>query len=84
MIKAEEIRNDVYFQIRKDERIDLSDIQVEVMGGTVHLSGTVRTFDEIEGAEAAAYKAQGVTTVENELKIRFKPNTEIRRERTDD
>lgn len=81
MIKAEEIRHDVYEQIKKDNRIDFSDINVQILGGTVVLSGTVKTFDEIEGAEAAAYKAQGVITVENELKIKYKPQTEIRREK---
>ncbi|MCF8228469.1 MAG: BON domain-containing protein [Bacteroidales bacterium] len=81
MIKAEEIRKDVVDQIKQDERINLSDIEVIVMGGDVELNGTVEDFEQIEGAEAAAYKAQGVVTVINNLKIRYKPNTIIREDK---
>ncbi|MDZ7741601.1 MAG: BON domain-containing protein [Bacteroidota bacterium] len=81
MIKAEEIRKDVIDQIRQDDRIRLDDIEVIVMGGNVELNGNVDDFKQIEGAEAAAYKAQGVVSVVNNLKINYKPHTIIREEK---
>jgi osmotically-inducible protein OsmY len=44
-------------------------VMVDVAGRTVTLSGFVRTYDEIQGIDAAAWNVPGITRVDNRLAI---------------
>jgi osmotically-inducible protein OsmY len=44
-------------------------VTVEVSGSRITLKGTVRSFAEKEDAEVAAWKAPGVSDVQNQIEI---------------
>jgi len=48
---------------------DAKKITAQVIEGVVTLRGTVRSFNELEDAEAAAWSAPGVTLVKNQLDV---------------
>ena len=66
----EVIRRDVYAQLSWDNRIDESNITVEVADSRVILSGTVPTYPNLMQAERDAYEIPGVKSVEN-LRVLF-------------
>lgn len=49
--------------------LDAQKITAQVIEGVVTLRGTVRSFTELEDAEAAAWAAPGVTLVKNQLEV---------------
>jgi osmotically-inducible protein OsmY len=65
----EEIRADVSSQLFWDNRIDDSDIAVDVADGRVVLSGTVPSFSDRWEAEDDAWSIPGVRSVDNRLKV---------------
>ena len=48
---------------------DVDDIEIQVAGATVQLSGTVGSIFQKEEAEKIAYKTPGVIKVVNHLKV---------------
>lgn len=50
-------------------RVDASEISIEAKEGKVILRGTVRSWDEKDQAEQAAWAAPGVTSVENHVTV---------------
>jgi len=48
---------------------DAKKITAQVIEGVVTLRRTVRSFNELEDAEAAAWSAPGVTLVKNQLDV---------------
>jgi osmotically-inducible protein OsmY len=69
------IREDVCDRLTDDPRIDASDIEVNVKGGELTLSGSVRTRDEKRFAEDLAERLSGIREVNNNLKV--KSSTEV-------
>jgi osmotically-inducible protein OsmY len=65
----ERIREDVCDRLSDDPRIDASDIDVQVSGGEVTLSGTVRDRDLKRRAEDTAEDISGVKNVQNNLRV---------------
>jgi hypothetical protein len=63
------IREDVCDRLTDDERIDASDIRVQIDSDTVILSGTVRSREEKRRAEDLAESITGVRDVENRLHV---------------
>ncbi len=67
--RPEEIRADVSSQLFWDNRIDESNINVDVFEGKVILSGTVPTYSDRWQAEEDAYSISGVRYVDNRLTV---------------
>ena len=66
----ERILEDVNDRLTEDPRVDASEVQVDVQGGEVTLTGTVGSREERRRAEDVAEGASGVTYVMNNLRVR--------------
>jgi len=72
MIKTEEsLKKRVVDQLYWDDRVNASDIKVEVHGSTVKLSGNVPSYRAREDAVLDAWTIDGVSGVENEIEVEF-------------
>jgi osmotically-inducible protein OsmY len=68
--RDDDIRNDVFFELKWDPKIDSSDIAVAVKDGVVTLSGFASTYwDKLE-AEKAAKRVYGVRAVANDIEVK--------------
>ncbi|MYN11376.1 BON domain-containing protein [Pseudoduganella aquatica] len=66
---AGEVRQKIVLAFQRSANIDAGRITIEASGSKVKLSGSVRTWAERDDAERAAWKAPGVTAVENHITI---------------
>ena len=66
----ERIREDVCERLTMDHDVDASDLEVQVSGATVTLSGTVHDLMEKRRAEDIAESVLGVKDVQNQIRIR--------------
>jgi len=64
-----EIKKKIKSAFVRSASVDSDRIDVEVDGGTVTLSGKVRSWAERDEAEREAWLAPGVTKVKNEIEI---------------
>jgi len=72
---AERIKEDVCERLSDDALLDASDINVEVSGAEVILSGTVDSRQDKRRAEDIATAVSGVADVLNQLRIGSKENS---------
>ncbi len=68
---SEEIRDDVSSRLLWDNRINKSDIGVNVSDGKVVLTGAVHTCSDRSRAEDDAYSITGVNFVDNRLAVSY-------------
>jgi osmotically-inducible protein OsmY len=66
----ERIREDVCERLTYDERVDATDIDVDVREGVVRLSGTVDDRYAKRLAEDVAESVRGIRDVENQIRVR--------------
>jgi osmotically-inducible protein OsmY len=64
-----EVKRKIEEALRRTAEIDASRITVEANGGEVILRGAVRSWAEREEAEHAAWRAPGVTNVDNRIRV---------------
>jgi osmotically-inducible protein OsmY len=69
-VKQDEIKSQIERALVRSAEIDAQRIKVEVHGGQVNLSGTVRSWAERQEAERAAWRAPGVIEVTNNIEVR--------------
>jgi osmotically-inducible protein OsmY len=70
----EEIQHDIRRQWEYNNRVDASDLEVEVSNGRATLSGAAPSYPALEAAETDARVIPGVRSVENRMAVR--PPTE--------
>lgn len=68
-VTPSEIKSKIEDALKRSAEIDAQRISVEVSGGEITLRGTVRSWAERREAENAAWRAPGVTKVNNLITI---------------
>jgi osmotically-inducible protein OsmY len=66
----EEVKKDIITCLQNDNRIDISDIDIDVDSGSVVLRGTVPTGLSLSTAIKETYSVSGVIQVRDQLEIR--------------
>jgi osmotically-inducible protein OsmY len=66
-----EIKTKIEDALKRSAQVDARKITVAMTGGTVTLTGSVRSYWEREEAETAAWAAPGVTRVDNQIKVEY-------------
>lgn len=68
-VKPSDVKHMIEDAFRRSAEVDASHISVKAEGGTVTLSGRVRTWSERAQAQQTAWFAPGVSEVKNEITI---------------
>ncbi len=63
------IKDSIVKALKRDAEIDAENIDVSADGGKVTLAGTVSSWNERDEAATAAWRAPGVTSVQNNLAV---------------
>jgi osmotically-inducible protein OsmY len=74
MAIPEKIKKQVVDQLYWDSRVDASNIEVEVEGGEVVLTGDVLSYSARQAATSTVWSIDGVTAVDNRLSVEY-PST---------
>lgn len=70
-VTVSDLKSKINAALHRSAQIDANSIKVEISGNKVILSGTVHSIQEKEDADAAAWMAPGVSSVENRIAIHF-------------
>jgi osmotically-inducible protein OsmY len=66
---ASDIKRKIQAEFGRNAEFDAKNVEVEVHGGAVTLSGTVRSWLEHDKAALAAWKLRGITSVSNLIAV---------------
>lgn len=66
-----EVKSKIEEALKRSAELDARRVTVEVRGSKVIVSGTVRSWAEREEAELAAWRAPGVSEVENRIEVKL-------------
>jgi osmotically-inducible protein OsmY len=67
-----QIQGDVIAELAWDDRIEETDVGVEVDGGVVTLTGTVDSYAKRQAAQEAAHRVSGVLDVANDIAVHLR------------
>ncbi len=70
-VQATAVKDGIEKALVRNAKVDAGTVKVAVDGGTVTLSGSVRSWSEKNEAETAAWNAQGVKAVKNDIAVAF-------------
>jgi osmotically-inducible protein OsmY len=70
-VSTTDVKAKIRSAFQRNSSIDANNIIVETIGSSVILTGTVRSFAEKQDAEDAAYKAIGISDVDNQLEVKI-------------
>jgi osmotically-inducible protein OsmY len=76
----ERIKQNVVEELTWDDRVDSSEVTVEVDGTTVRLGGSVSSFLARLAAAAAAWNVPEVASVENRIRVRYPADDAVPRD----
>lgn len=68
-LTPQKLEQQISAAFERNALLDAQHITAQVIEGVVTLRGTVRSFTELEDAEAVAWAAPGVTRVKNQLEV---------------
>lgn len=68
-IAPKDLKQKIQAALLRNATVDANNIQVEVIGSRVNLSGRVRSIAEKEDAEKTAWAAPGIIFVDNQIEI---------------
>lgn len=68
-VAAQDVAKKIESAFQRSAVLDARRITIATEGGTVHLRGTVHTWDERDTAEEVAWSAPGVRRVDNDLVV---------------
>jgi osmotically-inducible protein OsmY len=68
-VTAKDIKQKISLAFHRSATVDASKVEIEIEGSKAILTGRVRSWSEKNDAEDAAWKAEGITAIENKLVI---------------
>jgi osmotically-inducible protein OsmY len=71
LVKSSDVKDLIEKALKRNAVIDADQVTVTTTGGKVTLAGSVRSWDQRREAYSAAWKAPGVTGVENNLVVSY-------------
>jgi osmotically-inducible protein OsmY len=72
-VSAQEVKDRIEEALRRSAELDASHITVEIVGDTVNLYGSVRSWAEKSDAERAAWSTPGTADVKSNINININP-----------
>jgi osmotically-inducible protein OsmY len=70
-VSPSEVKSKIEEALKRSALVDANRISIEAKDGKVILTGTVRSWAEREEAERAAYRAPGVSEVDNRISVKL-------------